>query len=189
MSLKSLIDNLPSYALDLQINLKRIFLDENKFLQQEELYSIALSLAYLLKDETLLKTMRAKAKILLDSDDIEACKIAALLMTMNNNFYSFKESLQDENLDKMESGLSMASLKTPKNQLRFEMACLAISSVNQCDYCIKIHKNKLSKRGVSDEQILEIARIASCLKAFSVALTLERMGSYDFILREGTFKD
>ena len=185
----SIIKNLPTYSQDIKENLDKIFFKKpNSELTDEELYSVALALGYALGEESLLKAIRADAKLILDEKDATASKMAAVLMSMNNSFYNFKEMVQDEDIDKMESGLKMEGLKLPEKKKVFEMSCLAISILNKCNYCIKIHKNKLLSKGVTKETIVAIARLVGVLSATKTTLIIESQRSYDFLVRK-SFND
>jgi alkyl hydroperoxide reductase subunit D len=185
----SIIKNLPTYAQDIKENLDKIFCKKpNTFLTEEELYSISLALGYYLQEESLLKAIRAEAKLILGDKDATASKMAAVLMSMNNSFYNFKEMIEDDEIEQMESGLKMEGLKLPEKKKIFEMSCLAISIVNKCHYCIKVHKNKLLNKGVTKEIIVEIARVASVLLALKTTLIIESQRSYDFLVRK-SFND
>jgi len=190
-SIMSLVKKLPVYAVDIKANLEKIFLqDTNQYLTQEELYSVALTIGYALRHEHVLNNIRADAKIILEDANANACKVAAVMMSMNNIFYNFKDILGDEEIDKMDSGLEMHSIHNINIDMKiFEMCCLAVSILNKCQYCVKVHENKLAKRGVTKESMLEVAKITSVLTATVTAMDIERLRSYDFILRGASVDD
>jgi alkyl hydroperoxide reductase subunit D len=182
----SVIKNLPNYAQDIKDNLERIFIIKpNPYLSEEELYSIALALGYALGVENLLKAIRGDAKLILEESDATTSKMAAVLMSMNNSFFNFKEMIEDEEIDKSESGLKMEGLNLPEKKKNFEFCSFAISILNKCHYCIKIHKNKLINKGVSKDSLMEVARIVAVLSAAKTTLIIEEQRSYDFVIRKG----
>ncbi len=186
----TLIRKLPTYASDIKINLEKIFLNNNQYLAQEALYSVALSVGYALKHEYILNHIRADAKTVLENVDATACKIAVIIMRMNNMFYNFRSMANDDEIISIESGLSMLSLQdTGTDTAIFEMCCLAVSIVNKCEHCITVHKNKLLRRNISREAMVEIARVASVLAAAMEAMEIERLRSYDFVLRDASMDE
>ncbi len=189
--IKSLIKKLPFYASDIKINLEKIFINEpNDFLSQEELYIVALTIGYALRHENVLNNIRADAKLVLEENHATACKTAAVMMSMNNCFYGFKDLCEDANLKAAESGLAMSSLaNVDVNLTLFEMSCFAISILNKCKYCIGVHQKKLIKKNVSNNALLEIARVVSVLSASASAIDIEKLRSYDFVVREASVDD
>lgn len=187
----SLVRKLPVYAVDIKTNLEKIFLKEvNDFLSQDELYSVALTVGYALGHEHVLNNIRADAKLFLEESNATACKVAAVMMSMNNTFYNFKEMSGDDEIKNAESGLMMNTINNVSIEMKiFEMCCLAVSILNKCEYCIKVHQKKLSKRGVTKEAFMEIARVVSVLSAAVSVVEIERLRSYDFIAREANIDD
>jgi alkyl hydroperoxide reductase subunit D len=190
-SIISLVSKLPVYAVDIKDNLENIFLkDTNQYLQQDELYSVALTVAYALGNEHILNNIRADAKMILEDSNANACKVAAVMMSMNNILYNFKDMSSNAEVCNMNSGLTMASLNNIGIDMKiFEMCCLAVSILNKCKHCIKVHEGKLIKKGVIPESLLEIARVTSVLAATVTAMDIEKLRSYDFILREASVDD
>lgn len=187
----SLVKKLPVYAVDIKKNLEEIFLkDTNEYLTQEELYSVALTVGYALRHENVLNNIRADAKLVLEDANANACKVAAVMMSMNNIFYNFKDMSEDSEIDLIDSGLSMTSLKDVGVDIKiFEMCCLATSILNKCKYCIKVHEKKLINKDVSKKTFVEIAKVVSIISAAAVAMDIERLRSYDFVVREASVDD
>lgn len=187
----SLVKKLPVYAIDIKSNLEKIFLHEkNEYLSQEELYSVALAVGYALRHEGVLNSIRADAKLVLEDAHATSCKSAAVIMSMNNCFYNFKDMNADDEIKNAASNLSMSALHNVEIDMRlFEMSCFAVSILNKCKYCIQAHQKKLSKRNVSHDAFLEVARVVSVLSAAVVAMDIEKLRSYDFIVREAGMGD
>ena len=152
------------------------------------MYSVGLTIGYALRNENLLNNIRADAKLVLEETNATACKIAAVMMSMNNVFYNFKD--MDTGMNDVDSGLSMTSLQPVGVDTKiFEMCCLAVSILNKCKYCVTIHQNKLSKKGVIKETFIEIAKIVAVLSSTAVVMDIERLRSYDFVVREASVDD
>ena len=189
--INSLVKKLPSYAIDIKNNLIKLFLNEtNQLLSQEEIYSVALTIGYALRNESVLNGIRSDAKLILEESHANACKAAAVMMAMNNCFYGFKDLCEDKEIDNFESGLNMTTIENPGIDMKlFEMACLALSILNKCRYCIKVHQHKLIKKGVDKKTFMEIARMVAVLSAAVVAMDIEKLRSYDFVVREASVDD
>jgi alkyl hydroperoxide reductase subunit D len=187
----SLVKKLPVYAVDIKKNLEEIFLkDKNDYLTEEELYSVALTVGYALRHENVLNNIRADAKLVLEDSNANACKVAAVMMSMNNIFYNFKDMSEDHEIDGIDSGLSMTSLHDIGVDMKtFEMCCLAASILNKCKYCIKVHEKKLTNKGTAKGTFVEIAKVVSIISAAAVAMDIERLRSYDFVVREASVDD
>jgi alkyl hydroperoxide reductase subunit D len=189
--ISSLVKKLPSYAIDIKENLKALFLsDRSNFLSQEQLYSVALTIGYGLRNESVLNSIRSDAKLILEEQHANACKTAAVIMTMNNCLYGFKDLCGDEEIKQCDSQLAMSAIINPGCDLvLFEMSSLAMSILNKCKYCIEVHQKKLLKRNIDKMSFMEIARIVSVLSAASVAMDIEKLRSYDFVVREASVDD
>ncbi len=185
MTISSLIKKLPDYANDIKRNLDHIFIQDKHSLSKLQLYGISLSVAYLLKNEQLLNNVRVEAKMFLEEVDATACKVAAIMMSMNNTYYHFIYDINDQAIEKHESGLSMETILNPSvSKTELEMYCLAVSILHGCKYCCSVHTNKLKNRGIEQTVIEDIAKIVAILKATRDTMDIERMRSYDFIVRE-----
>lgn len=189
--INSLVKKLPSYAIDIKNNLTKLFSNENnELLSQEEVYSVALAIGYALRNESVLNSIRSDAKLILEESHANACKAAAVIMAMNNCFYGFKDLCADKEMNDFESGLDMTIITNPGIDIKlFEMACLALSILNKCKYCIEIHQHKLIKQGLQKKTFMEIAKIVSVLSAAVVAIDIEKLRSYDFVVREASVDD
>lgn len=188
MSVSSVAKKLPEYALNIKQNLLSIFVNGNTSLANPQLYGVALTVGYLLGNEQLLNAIRAEAKLHLEEVDAKACKIAAVMMSMNNTYYRFAHYTCDPELINMPLELYMDSIfNIEVTKSDFEIYCLAASILNGCQYCVNIHKKKLTDDGIAMTTIRDIGRVVSVLKATSEAIGIETMRSYDFIARGASF--
>jgi alkyl hydroperoxide reductase subunit D len=185
MSIDAIADKIPSYADDIKLNLMDIFSNEVEGLTVQQVYGIALSCSYNLKHEKLLNNFRNEAKIILDDSQREATKKAAAIMAMNNTYYMFSHMISNDEIRKMPADLHMHVLTDHGiDKTDFEMYLIGVSILNNCEYCVNFHAERLLRRGVSHIAIRNIARIASVLRAVVEVLEIERLRNYDFIARE-----
>ena len=185
MSILGIIRKLPCYADDIKENLIAIFEKNQVALDQKQLCGVSLAIAYALKHEQLLNGIRAEAKLYLEDVDANACKIAATMMAMTNTYYKFTSMIDDLDYRKMESCFQVLSLShtdVPKNEM--DLYCLGVSILNGCEYCTIVHTKKVVNAGLTKEAVRDVARIAAVLQAAVNALEIERMRSYDFVVRD-----
>ncbi|MDZ5761922.1 Alkylhydroperoxidase family protein [Candidatus Cyrtobacter comes] len=187
MSIAAIIRKLPEFASNVKSEMKSLFVDNtDNLLNEKELYRIALSAGYSLKNEQLLNNIRAEAKMYLEEEDAIACKVASISMAGKNVFHFFtSEVLQDTaqvSRSFMKKHIDDMVSKVEKSD--FYMCCLAASMLSACKYCMKFYTDELIKMGIQQDVIVEIVRVIAVLKAAAHALELEGMRSYDFVARD-----
>ncbi len=188
MSIQSILNQLPQYAYDIDKSLREIFFQDLQTLEKYKLFGIALTVGYALKNECLLNYVRPEAKKYLDHSEANACKIAVSTISMTSLYHNFKQNINDQEIKKMPSLLSFSNLASHNiDEKDFSMYCLAASIINDCKYCMNAHILKLRKYNCSSEIIRDIGRIVSVIKAAGDVLEIERMRSYDFVVREESF--
>jgi len=185
MSILGIIKKLPDYASDIKDTLYSIFEGSDVNLTQKQLYGVSLAIAYSLKHEQLLNEIRAEAKLYLEDIDAKACKVAATMMAMTNTYYRFRGMIEDPAYENIESKLKMSSLNNSEiEKEEMDMYCLSVSILNGCKHCILVHIKRLEVSGLTKEAVNDIVRIAAVLQAATNALEIERMRSYDFVVRD-----
>jgi alkyl hydroperoxide reductase subunit D len=103
--------------------------------------------------------------------EITEARESAAIMGMLNTYYRFRHFIEKSpgrDADYKVAGLRMTSLAKPVlGKERFESLALAVSILNGCESCIRSHEQVLRDHGMSADQIHEIARIASTVRAIS----------------------
>jgi lipoyl-dependent peroxiredoxin subunit D len=61
-------------------------------------------------------------------------------------------------------------VKPETSRLDFELLCLAVSAVNNCESCVRSHEQAVREGGLSDEAVHDAVRIAAVIQATAVAL-------------------
>jgi alkyl hydroperoxide reductase subunit D len=182
-----MLAQLPEYASDVDKSVREIFLQELGTLEKYQIFGIALTVGYALRNELLLNYIRPEAKRYLDGNEANACKIASTTMSMTNTYYNFSKKIDDEEIRKMAALFSLDNLNNHNIDGKdFSMYCLAASIINGCEYCINVHIKRLKNHSCSPEAIRDIGRIVSVVKAIGDVLEIERMRSYEFSAREET---
>ena len=125
-----------------------------------------------------------KAAILDEAGDrlspelIEGCKSAEALMSVNNVWYKFNDLVSDTEIKGQPAKPRMNAmvLHGGVGLVLFETFSLAASVVNACGTCVDAHTAQLRKNGVSVQNVVDVGRIASIMKAIADTLTFESQG-------------
>jgi alkyl hydroperoxide reductase subunit D len=169
MSLDLLKERLPDHARDLKLNLSSLASEQLLTDQQRAGSFIAAALA-----ANHAPTMRALVDALggqLSPEALNAVKIAASLMAMNNIYYRFVHLVPAADYKTLPAKLRMTAMARPGvDKVDFELWSLVVSAVNGCGMCLESHEKILREHGLSAEQIQAAVRIAATVH--SVARTL-----------------
>jgi alkyl hydroperoxide reductase subunit D len=148
-----------SAVRDLNINLSRSL--EKDLLPKETVDMIVYALGYLLKDEEI-KNLRSVSE-----DKKGEIESAVIIMNMLNVYYKTKFSLDSKD-EYVKADLRMQTLANTKLEKSvFEAIAFAVSAVNGCPYCVNSHEKVLRQHGYSSDQVHEVLRISSILKALN----------------------
>jgi lipoyl-dependent peroxiredoxin subunit D len=91
---------------------------------------------------------------------------------MNNIYYRFKHMVGRDEYNAVPARLRMQSIRSHGGDpVDFELVCLAVSSINGCEACVRSHEAVLREKGMKEDAIVASVRIASTLH--SVASVIE----------------
>lgn len=173
MSLDALIDGLPNYAKDLKLNYSSL-VRQNTELSPQLLWGTIVASAIATRSAALTGAVLAAAAHHLGSQALEAAKSSAAIMGMNNIYYRFLHLSSNERYGTIPAKLRMNALRTHGvNPVDFELWSVAASAINGCGQCVDSHERAVRERGVSEETILSIVRIAAVLHAIGSVLDTE----------------
>jgi alkyl hydroperoxide reductase subunit D len=162
---------MPDYAKDIKINLKNVLDSERSRLSSKQIAIVSLACALAAKHKDIISAIEENAKLVLDEKEINAAKGSAVIMGMNNIYYRFTHLASNKSYEKMPVGLRMQVIANHGiEKLDFELACLAVSSINGCGMCIDSHESVLKNEGFDEGQIQDAIKIASVINATSFAL-------------------
>ncbi|MDB5038262.1 MAG: hypothetical protein JWQ35_1790 [Bacteriovoracaceae bacterium] len=152
---------------DLKLNFKKFFLESS--LSPKDAGLITLACAESVNCTPLKELAAAHLKENNATDEeISEAKDAAAIMGLNNMFYRFRHFTQKEAYQKP-AGLRMNVLGRPvTGKASFEMMALAVSIINGCELCVKSHEQSLLSHNVTEDQIYDLARLASVIKGLEV---------------------
>ncbi|MFN4291065.1 MAG: carboxymuconolactone decarboxylase family protein [Permianibacter sp.] len=174
VAIETLRAALPEAARDTKLNLGTVLTSDGApDLNDTQIWSIALAVAYASKNDRVATAVEADARHYLDDVHVNAARTAATVMAMNNVYYRFLHLAGDAELSKLPARLRMNGLANHGiAKLDFELMALAVSAVNGCGMCIESHVHEVSKQGASKLAIQSSVRIAAVLVATAQALSL-----------------
>jgi len=167
-----LAEGFPDVARDVRINLQNVLVPGT--LTADQVWGTAIACAEAARNEALKKAIEADARALGIGDGVVAdAKAAAVLMGMNNVFYRFKHAIGKEEYEKKPARLRMQRLsQVASNKADFELFCLAVSAINNCQSCMAAHEAAVLKQGLTEDHVLDSVRIAATVHAAAIAAEL-----------------
>jgi len=182
MSLHKISKKIPDYIKDLQQNFNDIFINMSLSLNKEELFSVATCCCYALKNPDMLNAFKYEAGLHVDEKLIKSLRSASIMISRNATFYRFTSGVSSEHINSALIELEETSLSSTNVDKELLMMCfLGVSIINNCTYCSNYYANRLLKRGVAEDALLDIARVAAVLCAVSNALEIETIRNYNFM--------
>ncbi|MBK9169868.1 MAG: carboxymuconolactone decarboxylase family protein [Bryobacterales bacterium] len=172
MTLEELRESLPAYAKDLKLNLSTVL--QQADLTPRQTWGTAVACAIACRNRTLLDTMESEAKAHLTEIELEAARVAAAIMGMNNVYYRFQHIVTHDAYRSMPARLRMNSLRTHgADPVDFELWCGAVSAVNACAACVDSHDRVVREKGLTEQHVLAAVRIAATLHAVACVLDVQ----------------
>jgi lipoyl-dependent peroxiredoxin subunit D len=172
MSLEEIRETIPEYARDLRLNLGSVLsVAGAPGLNEAQIWLIALSSALAARNVRFARQLEALAAGPLQPAQLQAAHAAAAIMGMNNVYYRFLHLVEDSEYRRMPARLRMNVIGSPGiDKVDFELAALAVSTINACGMCITSHEQALRQHGVTREQVHSTVRIAATIHAVAAVL-------------------
>jgi alkyl hydroperoxide reductase subunit D len=175
MSIDTLIDSLPSYAKDLKLNYSTL-VRQNTELTPQQLWGTVVASTLATRNAALTEAVLGEAASQLSPQALEAAKAAAAVMGMNNIYYRFLHLTSNEKYGTLPARLRMNVMRTHGVEpIDFELWALAVSAINGCGKCVDSHEKVVREKGVNEETILAVVRVASVIHAVGSVLDAERV--------------
>ncbi len=175
MNVENIRSIIPDYAKDLRLNLGSVITTSS--LDPVMAWGAALTAALVSKNAQVIQGILADAKAHLDATHLEGVKSAAAIMGMTNVWYKFTDMVKDDEVKKLPAKLRMNVIMNHGgvNQALFEGWGLAASVVNACGVCVTAHAAQLRKQDMTAQHVVDIARIATVVKAVADTLSFDKM--------------
>ena len=166
-----LCEGLPESAKDLGLNLVAVIKSEH--LSSEEVWAVALTASYFVRNAALQEAVLADAQSILGEGGVEDAQAAASLMAMNTIYFRFRHMVGKEVYGQMRSGLRMNRIMAPATtRKQFELCSLACAALAGCEACLQSHEPNLLQEGCTELQINDVVRIAATIQGVAVALEI-----------------
>jgi len=170
MTIDELLDTLPDYAKDLKLNYSSL-VRGNTELSISQLWGTVVASVIATRSPQLTAALTAEAAGQLTPQVLNGARAAAAIMGMNNIFYRFQHLSSNEKYASMPARLRMNVMRTHGvDAADFELWSLAVSAINGCGKCIDAHEQVLREKGISEELIVAVVRVASTLHGIGVVL-------------------
>jgi alkyl hydroperoxide reductase subunit D len=177
MSVDALIDGLPNYAKDLKLNYSAL-VRQNTELAPQLLWGTLVASAVGTRNTQLTEAVLAGAAQHLSPQALDAAKSAAAIMGMNNIYYRFLHLCSNDKYGTIPAKLRMNALRTHGvDPVDFELWSIAVSAINGCGKCVDSHEKVVREKGVSEETVLSIVRIAAVIHAIGSVLDAEGLAA------------
>ena len=175
IDIDTLIDGLPTYAKDLKLNYSTL-VRQNTELTPQQLWGTIVASAIATRSTELTDVVLAEGATHLSPQALEAAKSAAAVMAMNNVYYRFLHLASNEKYGTLPAKLRMNGLRSHGvDPVDFELWSIAVSAINGCGKCVDAHEKIVREKGISEETILSIVRIAAVIHAIGTVLDTERV--------------
>ncbi|MEO8372012.1 MAG: carboxymuconolactone decarboxylase family protein [Candidatus Solibacter sp.] len=166
MNLEQLLNTVPEYAKDLKLNFGNV--TRQPELTPQQAWGTAVACAFAVRSPQLLESILEEAAQHLNEQALFAARAASSIMGMNNIFYRFRHLSSNEKYATMPARLRMQVIaKHGAEPVDFELWCIAVSAINGCGVCVDAHEKVLQSKGVGEEVILAVVRIASIVHALA----------------------
>jgi alkyl hydroperoxide reductase subunit D len=172
MTLAELMETVPSYARDLQLNFST--LSQQKELTEQQIWGTIVASAIASRSPGLTGAVLVEAALHLSPQALEAAKSAAAIMGMSNIYYRFQHLTSNQHYRTMPARLRMNVLRSHGvDQVDFELWCAAASAIKGCEVCVDSHEKVVRDKGVSEEAVLAAIRLASVIHGLATVFDAE----------------
>lgn len=164
-----LAEGFPDVAKDVRINLQNVL--QPGALNADQAWGTAIACAHAARNDALKRALEADARAAGVGDGVVAdAKAAAVLMGMNNVVYRFKHVIGKDDYQKKPVRLRMQRLaQVTSNKADFELFCLAVSAINNCQSCMAAHEATVLQHGLTEDQVHDAVRVAATVHAAAIA--------------------
>jgi len=170
--IEKLREKLPDVARDIKLNLLNVL--GQGHLNTDQIWGVALSCAHAARSAEVARALEAQARVAGVSDGVfEDAKAAAILMAMNNVYYRFRHIIGKDDYSQRPARLRMQRInQVATNTADFELFCLAVSAIGNCQACMQSHEATVLTHGITIDQVHDAARIAAVINATATTLDL-----------------
>jgi alkyl hydroperoxide reductase subunit D len=170
-ALETLRAAIPDAAKDLRLNLGAVL--QPGTLTPAQTWGVAVATAIASRNPQLRQAVLEDALVTVPPEVVEDAKAAAALMGMNNVYYRFRHFIGKPEYGEKPARLRMQRLaQVATNKADFELFCLAVSTINGCEMCVRSHEEAVLAGGLTPDHVQDAVRIASTMHGVAVALEM-----------------
>ena len=164
-----LAEGFPDVSKDIRVNLQNVL--QPGTLNADQVWGTAIACAHASRNDAVKRAIEADARSAGISDGVIAdAKAAAALMGMNNVIYRFKHIIGKEEYEKRPMRLRMQRLaQVTSNKADFELFCLAVSAINNCQACMAAHEEAVLRQGLTADHVWDAVRLAATIHAAAIS--------------------
>ena len=172
MTIDELLETVPAWAKDMKLNMQSVL--KQTELTEQQLWGTVAASAIAARNSKLTEVLLPAAAQHLSPEALNAAKSAAAIMGMNNVYYRFTHMVPGEKYPTIPARLRMNAIRTHGiDQADFELWCIAVSAMNNCQACVTSHERVVLEKGLKEETVLASVRIASVIHALASVLEAE----------------
>ena len=169
--INQLRERIPDTAKDLRLNLSSVLKSDH--LSPEEVWSVALTASYFVRNADLREAVLADAQPILGDAGVEDAQAAASLMAKGTTYFRFRHMIGKEVYGQLRAGLRMNRMMAPAtSRSQFELSSQSCAALAGCQACLQSHEANLVKESYSESQINDVVRIAATIQGVAVALEM-----------------
>lgn len=173
MTINDLKNSIPDFAKDIKLNLSSLII--NSDYDEELVYGCAYASSLVLGDEKIINVFENECSIRFESEFIESVKSTVTIMTLNNVWYKYRDSMPhtEMKMAPQKMRVNVMANHAGLDKILFESISLCVSAINGCTFCVKAHSDLLLDNGETKEYIYNIGRIASVMTALSKVYSIQ----------------
>ena len=175
--LRWVLDQVPDHSRDVAASLRKVV--DRWSLGPAALWGTALACAVARRSRPLAETCDIEARRAgVAEATLDDARAAAALMTMTAVHYRFAHPVGDGAYAEQPALLSMKRSARPAGEpLDYELFALAVSALEGCSACVRLHEKKLRAGGRTPAEIREAVRLAAAVAGVATALEAARPAS------------
>ena len=173
LKLGELIDDIPQFAIDLKSNISSLFL--NSEFDEKLVYGCGYASSLAIGDKHLATIFEEECNARFSPDFIESIKSIVTFISLNNVWYTFRDSMSIAEMKMAPQKLKadIMANNAGLDKILFESLSLCVSTINGCNFCIKVHSDHLLEHDKTKEYVRNIGRIASVISSLSKVFFLK----------------
>jgi alkyl hydroperoxide reductase subunit D len=172
ITIEELLETVPAWAKDLKLNMQSVL--KQTELTEQQLWGTVAASAVAARNAKLTEVLLPESARRLSPEAYNAAKSAAAIMGMNNVYYRFTHMVPGEKYPTIPARLRMNVIRTHGiDQADFELWCIAVSAMNNCQACVTSHERVVLEKGLREETVLASVRIASVIHALASVFEAE----------------